>query len=91
MQPRLEGQGAVFSLLLLANPIHFPNCPVFLSQYQGALAEGGWEDVRVSICQAGTKCFENQFCLRKSQGSQYFPCDLPLSFPRFGLTLVGHP
>lgn len=79
MQPRLKGQEAVFSLLLLANTIHFPDCPVFLSQHQGVLAEGGWEDVRVLIWQAGTECFENQFCLRKAQGSQYFPTGTCLS------------
>lgn len=92
VQPRLEGQGAVGSLLLLAKPIPFPNCPVFLSQHQGVLAEGGREDGRVSIWQAGTKCFENQFCLGKAQGSQYFPTVTCLSpSPRFRPTLVSLP
>lgn len=68
VQPRPEGEGAVFSPLLLANPIPCPNCPLLLSQHHGVL------DVR-----AGTKCCENQFCLRKAQGSQYFPTRTCLS------------
>ena len=77
--PRLEQQAAVFGLLLLANPIHFPACRVLLSWHQGILAEGGWEDVKVLIWQAGTKCFENQYGLRKAQGGQYFPSGTCLS------------
>lgn len=67
------GAGGSFQSGLVGPPHNFPNCCVFLSQHQEHFSTGGWEDVGASIWKAGKNALRINFCLRKAQGSQYFP------------------